>query len=88
MEAMFLTTLFSVVFTMLFLLILLSLRRNEDSGADQDALFSLREGAIAKPESESYDLIARWFIVAIPRNLCHLVSAYLDFSVFSLSHPI
>ncbi|MDF1657717.1 MAG: hypothetical protein P1U58_08895 [Verrucomicrobiales bacterium] len=53
MEVIFLTTLFSVVFAILFLLFFLRMRQNEDSCADQDALLPFRDGeldgAIAEP---------------------------------------
>jgi hypothetical protein len=46
MEVIFLTTLFSVVFAILFLLFFLRMRQNEDSCADQDALLPFRDGEL------------------------------------------
>lgn len=60
MEVIFLTTLFSVVFAILFLLFFLRMRQNEDSCADQDALLPFQDGELdskaAKPVIPSTDM--------------------------------
>lgn len=52
MEVIFLTTLFSVVFAILFLLFFLRMRQNEDSCADQDALIPFRDGELDSPTAK------------------------------------
>lgn len=49
MDVLFLTTLFSVVFAILFLLFFLRMRQNEDSCADQDALLPFRDDELDTP---------------------------------------
>lgn len=49
MDVLFLTTLFSVVFAILFLLFFLRMRQNEDSCADQDALLPFRDDELDAP---------------------------------------
>ncbi|MDF1825283.1 MAG: hypothetical protein P1U68_11615 [Verrucomicrobiales bacterium] len=60
MEVIFLTTLFSVVFAILFLLFFLRMRQNEDSCADQDALLPFKgdelEVTTVDPTNLSTDL--------------------------------
>lgn len=49
MEVLFLTTLFSVVFAILFLLLFFSSRQNRHSCSDQDALIPFRDDKPATP---------------------------------------
>lgn len=49
MDVLFLTTLLSVVFAILFLLFFLRMRQNEDSCADQDALLPFRDDELDTP---------------------------------------
>lgn len=53
MEIIFLTTLFSVFFAALFLLLFFSVRKNRDSCADQDALIPFRDDEVFHSNSES-----------------------------------
>ncbi len=52
MEVIFLTTLFSVVFAILFLLFFLRMRQNQDSCADQDALLPFRDDELEIPKAD------------------------------------
>jgi len=55
MEVLFLTTLFSVVFAILFLLFFLRMRQS-DSCADQDALLPFRDDELETPKDDSPSL--------------------------------
>jgi len=53
MEVLFLTTLFSVVFAIFFLVLFFSSRRNRHSCSDQDALIPFRDDAPAASVSKA-----------------------------------
>lgn len=53
MEVLFLTTLFSVVFAIFFLVLFFNSRRNRQSCSDQDALIPFRHDDPAAPAASS-----------------------------------